>query len=124
MSKYAPRIVNVDNQGTIALAENPIHYARTKHLDIQLQFVRSSIENETIKLQYCPTDTMLADIMTKALARDKHAEMRKLIGMRNTSASPVEDVRIGKLEEPEIDEWECRNDATLGSQDQGIGAKD
>jgi hypothetical protein len=90
MSKYAPRVINVDNQGAIALAENPIHHARTKHLDVQLQFVRSSIENGTIKLQYCPTDIMLADIMTKALARDKHSNMRELIGMANTSPSPSE----------------------------------
>jgi hypothetical protein len=96
MSKYAPRVINVDNQGTIALAENPIHHARTKHLDVQLQFVRSSIENGTIKLQYCPTDVMLADIMTKALARDKHATLRGLIGMESTSPSPVEDTQIGQ----------------------------
>jgi KUP system potassium uptake protein len=99
MSKYAPRVINVDNQGTIALANNPIHHARTKHLDVQLQFVRDSIENGIIELQYCPTDVMFADIMTKALAKDKHATMRKLIGMDsgNTSASPVEDVPIGQL---------------------------
>ena len=116
MSKYAPKIVNVDNQGTIALAENPIHHARTKHLDIQLQFVRNSIEDGTIKLQYCPTNDMLADIMTKALARDKHAAMRKLIGMDclmgNTSASPVEDVRIGQL----CDREESRK-VTSGSEE-------
>jgi len=91
MSKYAPKIINVDNQGTIALAENPIHHARTKHLDVQLQFVRNSIENGLIKLKYCPTDVMLADIMTKALAKEKHASMRRMIGMANTSASSFED---------------------------------
>jgi len=97
MTKYAPKAINVDNQGAIALAENPIHHARTKHLDIQLQFVRDSIENGIIELKYCPTDAMLADIMTKALARDRHARMRGMIGMGNTSGSPVEDVRIGQL---------------------------
>src|ERR1700726_2442770 len=81
MSKYAPKTINVDNQGTIALANNSIHHARTKYLDIQLQFVCNSIENVIIELKFCPTDFMLADIMTKALAKDKHATMRKLIGM-------------------------------------------
>jgi KUP system potassium uptake protein len=99
MSKYAPKVINVDNQGTIALANNPIHHARTKHLDIQLQFVRDSIENRIIALKYCPTDIMMADIMTKALAKDRHAGMRKLIGMdhsiESTSPSPIEDGPIG-----------------------------
>jgi len=82
MPKYVPRIINVDNQGAIAVAENPIHHARTKHLDIQLQkFVRDHIERNTIELQYCPTNDMLADIMTKALARDRHAKLCELIGI-------------------------------------------
>ena len=97
MTKYAPKIINVDNQGTIALAENPIHHARTKHLDVQLQFVRNSIENGIIKLQYCPTDDMLADIMTKALAKDKHAAMRRSIGLLgNTTPCSFEYVCFGK----------------------------
>ena len=94
MTKYAPKIINVDNQGTIALAENPIHHARTKHLDVQLQFVRNSIENGVIELKYCPTDVMLADIMTKALAKEKHASMRRMIGMANTSPSPSEVISV------------------------------
>jgi len=90
MTKYAPKVINVDNQGTIALAENPIHHARTKHLDVQLQFVRDSIENGIIELRYCPTDVMLADIMTKALTKEKHAAVCRMIGMANTSPSPFE----------------------------------
>jgi hypothetical protein len=111
MSKYVPRIINVDNQGTIALAENPIHHARTKHLDIQLQFVRDHIERNTVKLQYCPTDDMLADIMTKALARDRHAKLCMLIGMNglmeNTTPSSFEVTSELENKEPENDEWEC-----------------
>ena len=101
MSKYAPRIINVDNQGAIALAENPIHHARTKHLDIQLQFVHDHIKRNTIKLQYCPTNDMLADIMTKALAKDRHAKLCELIGMARNGV-----MEMGK-ETPENDEWEC-----------------
>jgi len=112
MSNFAPKIINVDNQGTIALAENPIHHARTKHLDVQLQFVRNSIENGIIELKYCPTDVMLADIMTKALAKEKHARMRMLMGMNclaNTTPSPFEDVRFGKQRNGGNNEWECGN---------------
>jgi hypothetical protein len=99
MPKYVPRIINVDNQGAIAVAENPIHHARTKHLDIQLQkFVRDHIERNTIELQYCPTNDMLADIMTKALARDRHAKLCELIGMAGDttlSSSGKQKLRVG-----------------------------
>jgi hypothetical protein len=102
MSRYAPKAIHVDNQGAIALAENPIHHARTKHLDVQLQFVRDQVERNTIELQYCPTNDMLADIMTKALAKEKHGSMCKLIGMASAARSV-----LGNKKEPEIDEWEC-----------------
>jgi len=52
MMMYAPKVINVDNQCTISLDENPIHHARTKHLDVQLQFVRNSIENGVIELNH------------------------------------------------------------------------
>jgi hypothetical protein len=43
----------------------------------------------------------------KALAKEKHATMRRMIGMESTSASPVEDVRIGQLRDIAV--WHCRS---------------
>jgi len=109
MTKYVPKIINVDNQGTIALAENPIYHTRTKHLDVQLQFVCNSIENGTIKLSYGPTDTMLAYVMTKALTKEKHATMQRLMGMKfdlaTTTPLPIEDVCFGKQKVAGNNEW-------------------
>src|SRR5208282_5005866 len=57
-----------DNQGSIALANNPEYHARTKHIDIQYHFIRECVQNNKIALTYCPTADMVADGMTKALA--------------------------------------------------------
>jgi hypothetical protein len=95
MSKYAPTILRCDNQGAISLARNPSHHAKTKHVDVQLHFIRDHIEKGTIRVEYCPTEDMLADIMTKGLARDRHVKLLKLMGMRtyevNTTPSSSED---------------------------------
>ena len=56
-----------DNQGSIALAGNPQHHARTKHIDIQYHYVRELILNQHVNLIYCPTEIMAADILTKPL---------------------------------------------------------
>ena len=56
-----------DNQGAIAIAKNPIAHARTKHIDICYHFIRETIQDKTIELRYCPTDKMLADLLTKPL---------------------------------------------------------
>src|SRR4030095_222728 len=42
-------LIKEDNQGTIALAHNPEHHARTKHIDIQYHFVRECVENKRIR---------------------------------------------------------------------------
>ena len=60
-----------DNQSTIALAKNPIHHARTKHIDIQHHYIRECIENEAICLLYISTEQMVADLLTKALPKTK-----------------------------------------------------
>ena len=59
-----------DNQGCIALAKNPTHHSRTKHIDVQHHFIREKLESGKISLKYCPTEDMVADVLTKALAKD------------------------------------------------------
>src|SRR5271163_2532660 len=43
-----------DNQSNIALAKNPIHHARIKHIDIQHHFIREKMESGEIDLEYMP----------------------------------------------------------------------
>ena len=81
MSKHAPTILYGDNQGAISLAKNPTHHAKTKHVDVQLHFIRDHIEKGTINIEYCPTEDMLADLMTKGLPRDRHARLLGMLGM-------------------------------------------
>ena len=61
-----------DNQGSIALASDPTNHSRAKHIDIRYHFVRERIASKDIRLVYIPTRDMVADIMTKALARPAH----------------------------------------------------
>ena len=37
-------------------------------MDIKHHFIRDFVDDETIKIVWCPTSEMLADMMTKALA--------------------------------------------------------
>jgi len=56
-----------DNSGAIAMAENPVHYSKTKHIHIKHHFIRECVENAQIKLSYISTSNMVADVLTKAL---------------------------------------------------------
>ena len=74
-------IIYCDNQSAIALAHNPEHHARTKHVDIQYHFVRNCVEDGTMRLEYCPTEDMVADGLTKALRPERHRKLAKMMGM-------------------------------------------
>ena len=66
-----PIIIYEDNQGAIALVENPVHHQRTKHIDIRFHFIRDQVTNGCIKVQYLQTKEMIADCLTKPVGRTK-----------------------------------------------------
>ncbi|KAJ0389139.1 hypothetical protein ATCC90586_010323 [Pythium insidiosum] len=74
-------VVLEDNQGAIALAKNPEFHKRTKHIDIRYHFVRENVETGNIELQYCPTQDMLADLLTKPIAAGQFQLLRAKLGI-------------------------------------------
>ena len=71
-----------DNQGAIATAQNPVFHRRTKHIQIRYHHVREAVAEGIVRLMYCPTKEMLADIFTKALARDQFEHLRDKLGLQ------------------------------------------
>jgi hypothetical protein len=92
-------IIYTDNQGAIALAHNPEHHARTKHVDIQYHFVRNCVEDGTTRLEYCPTEDMVADGLTKALGPERHRKLARMMGMGLWQKS--KDYAITEIDEKE-----------------------
>jgi hypothetical protein len=66
-----PIVLQEDNQACIKMAKNPVFHKRTKHIDVRYHFVRQTVRNGDIKFRYCPTDEMVADILTKPLQKAK-----------------------------------------------------
>lgn len=80
-------VIYEDNQGCIAMSKNPEFHSRTKHIDIRTHYIREKIESEELTLQFCNTKNMVADIMTKGLAKDQFEKLRLELGIRETSRS-------------------------------------
>jgi hypothetical protein len=72
IAQTQPTTVLGDNQGAIALANNPGDHPRTKHIQLRYHFVCFAVSDGQIQLDYVPTSQMAADGVTKALTRDKH----------------------------------------------------
>ena len=56
------------------MAKNPVDHTRSKHIDIQHHFVREKMACGELRLEYVPTEEMVADVMTKALSAPKFSK--------------------------------------------------
>ncbi|GKA59990.1 retrovirus-related pol polyprotein from transposon TNT 1-94 [Tanacetum coccineum] len=60
-----------DNKSDIALCCNNVQHSRSKHIDIRYHFIKENIENGVIELYFVNLEYQLADILTKALCRER-----------------------------------------------------
>lgn len=74
-------LLNCDNKSAIDFANNNSYSQRTKHIDIKDKFVRQKLKQGLIKLRYIPTDSMLADVLTKGLNANKHNHLTSEFGL-------------------------------------------
>jgi len=75
-----PTTIYEDNQASIAYANSDtLVRGRAKHIEINVHVVRDLIKAGELTLQYCPTNDMKADILTKALGKIKHSHQCELL---------------------------------------------
>ena len=70
-----------DNQSCIRMSVNPEFHSRTKHIDIRHHFIRQLVEDNSVKLEWVPTNEQIADGLTKPLAKDPHWRFVTGIGL-------------------------------------------
>jgi hypothetical protein len=74
--------LKVDSQSAMALMKNPVFHGKSKHINTRYHFIRECIEREEIKVEHISGKLQKADILTKALPRQKFEEMKELLGMK------------------------------------------
>ncbi|GJU26970.1 retrovirus-related pol polyprotein from transposon TNT 1-94 [Tanacetum coccineum] len=72
-----------DNKSAIALSCNNVQHSRSKHIDIRFHFIEEHVENGVIELYFVNTEYQLAEIFTKALARERIEFLINKLGMRS-----------------------------------------
>ena len=68
-----------DNEGALALVQNPFSSARSKHIDVRYHFIRELFKSGKITAVYVPTGEQHADMLTKALRQPKLEYHRKVL---------------------------------------------
>ena len=76
-----PIKIYADNTAAISLARIPVLSDRSRHIDISYDFVRESVINKTIDLDYIDTASNPADIFTKALVPVTNNKLCEVLGV-------------------------------------------
>jgi len=79
-----PMLLLCDNKSTIAIVSNPLFaaHSRMKHIDIRLHHVHDTNKQGLITISHEPTETMLADFLTKTVAKTKFLNNRNGLQMQ------------------------------------------
>jgi histone deacetylase 1/2 len=78
--KLEPAVIYQDNLSTMALAFNGRSNSdRTRHIKLRYFFIKQYLDSGEFVLLHCPTDLMIADILTKPLQGANFLRLRDLL---------------------------------------------
>lgn len=76
-----PTVLFEDNQSCLKFIAEQRTSNRTKHIDTREHFVKDYVDRKVVLCTYCPTERMLADLLTKPLGPARHKLLRKMCGL-------------------------------------------
>jgi len=76
-----PVPIACDNQAALVLLKNPVVSMRSKHIDIIYHFARERVSRGEVDFTYCPTASMVADVLTKPLSTLHFSNFSSLLGL-------------------------------------------
>ncbi|KAJ9549163.1 hypothetical protein OSB04_021706 [Centaurea solstitialis] len=75
-------VVFCDNVSAMYLASNPVQHQRTKHVEIDLHFVRERVAIGHVRVLHVPSAYQYADIFTKGLPSSLFLDFRNSLNIR------------------------------------------
>ncbi|KAL5570076.1 hypothetical protein UlMin_026651 [Ulmus minor] len=60
-----------DNISSSYMAANPVFHARSKHIEVDIHFIRDLVLKKQLQLCYVPTEDQLVDLLTKHLSSSR-----------------------------------------------------
>ena len=72
-------IIYVDNQTAMSIGNRDCKTKHTKHVEVKYHMIQDMVERNEVRLIYCPTSLMVADILTKPLAKPTFLMLSKIL---------------------------------------------
>ena len=80
-SALEPVTIFCDNTAALAVAKDPKYHGKTKHIKKRYHYIRDAITGKDVVLKYISTNNMVADPLTKPIARDVFIRHVKSMGL-------------------------------------------
>jgi hypothetical protein len=74
-------LVYCDNISAVYLSNNPVQHQRTKHVEIDLHFVREKVAIGQVRILHVPTTSQFTDVFTKGLPSSMFEEFRSSLNI-------------------------------------------
>jgi hypothetical protein len=81
-------VIYCDNVSAMYLASNPVQHQRTKHVEIDLHFVRNRVALGEAKVIHVPTSSQFADVFTKGLPTSVFHDFRFSLNILPSDVQP------------------------------------
>ncbi|GJS51481.1 ribonuclease H-like domain-containing protein [Tanacetum coccineum] len=75
-------LVYCDNVSAVYLSSNPVQHQRTKHIEIDIHFVRDLVATGQVRVLHVPSRYQFVDIFTKGLPTALFEEFRSILSVR------------------------------------------
>ena len=83
-----------DSTSKAAIATNLVLHSKTKHIEIDIHFVRDKVEKKEVEIAFVSTNDQIADVITKPLIYPKFSFFRKKLKVSSRYLSLRRDVKI------------------------------
>ncbi|XP_071741310.1 uncharacterized mitochondrial protein AtMg00810-like [Rutidosis leptorrhynchoides] len=83
---FSATLVYCDNVSSVYMSSNPVQHQRTKHIEIDIHFVRDLVAQGQVRVLHVPSRYQYADIFTKGLPTALFDEFRSSLSVRSTPA--------------------------------------
>ena len=94
---------------------------KTKHMNNRYFWIKDRLTSEGIKVQYCPTERMIADFFTKALQGSLFGKFRDIVlGYKHIAT--LNEVDGNKLPEERVEKDEILDNGNEANIDNGLAA--